>query len=174
MRGGGGIPLLQNPALITACLLHTFHPHGWHRLQTRAVGEASKIKSTFIPTLANEKPWRERLLRRRQQCGCSAREASRQPSRLTTAAAAAFGNSLLLGWRCGGGTVEKQPLADRGCFWFRSLWENLPQHRTLPHGTKLSATRWGAQTSQGALICLSLSWEKSHLSSLLPAPPGRI
>lgn len=56
VRGGGGIPLLQNPALITACLLHGFHPCGWHRLQTRAMDEASKIKCRFIPTLVNEKP----------------------------------------------------------------------------------------------------------------------
>lgn len=57
VRGGGGIPLVQNLALITACLLHGFHPRGWHGLQTRAMGEASKIKSVFIPTLVNERPW---------------------------------------------------------------------------------------------------------------------
>lgn len=57
LRAGGGIPLLQNPALITTCLLHGFHPRGWHGLQTRAMGEASEMKSAFVPTLENEKPW---------------------------------------------------------------------------------------------------------------------
>lgn len=107
-------------------------------------------------------------------CRCSAQEASWQPSLLTTAAAAAFGNSLLLGWRLGGGTVEKQPPADRECFYFRSPQEDLPQHWTPLHGAELPAAQRGAVVSQGALICLSLSPEKSHLSSLLPAPPGRV
>lgn len=50
----GEIPLLQNSALITACPLRDFHPHGWHGLQTMAVGEASKVKST---SPVHRKPW---------------------------------------------------------------------------------------------------------------------
>lgn len=37
---GREIPLLQNSALITACPLHDFHPHGWHGLETTAMGES--------------------------------------------------------------------------------------------------------------------------------------
>jgi len=100
---------------------------------------------------------------------CLAQEANWQPSLLTTAAAPAFGSLLLPGPLFGGGTVEKQSLTNREYFYFRSPQDNLSRHWTPPHWAKLSAAQRGADALQGALICLSLSWEKSHLSPLLPA-----
>lgn len=117
-RVRGEISLLENPALITACLLRGFHPRDWHKLQTRTMGEASETKSTFIPTLVNKKPWWEQLPCWWQQWGVWVGNPSLHCS-------CCLWSSLLLDWFVAGKHHRERATSRQKSFYFRSPWENL-------------------------------------------------
>lgn len=119
---GGEILLLQNSALIAAGPLHDLHPHGWHGLQTTAVGESSKGEA---------QPFSE-------------------------------------------GTKEKQPEACKEYFLSHVISGEPPSALDTTAGPSCQQLWWDTDVAQGGLICLSLSQEKSHFSSLQLALAHRV